>query len=152
MINTGEKFIIFIIILCALGCLLSLFFWVESHVISVFVKSTPLDDVVNDIVEDMTEKDIVEYKKESEKHPGSKFHFFGGMAMRNNLGLWRNDSPLTNWFSENGVFHGDDRSATIYKALWCKLNDKPFDIKKEASHYQAYWKQKGVNPDGTEIS
>lgn len=112
---------------------------------------TPLDELIDEIVEGMTSKEIEDYKKESYKHPGSKYHFWGGMNMRNSLHLWEHDTPLTKYFSSVGIFHGDDRSGTIYKALWCRLMNKPLDIKAEADFYKRFWAKNGLNADGSPI-
>jgi hypothetical protein len=55
---------------------------------------TSLDEAVDRIIAQMSEEDKASYCKENPDHPGSQFHFFGGMAMRNNWGLWEQDTPL----------------------------------------------------------
>lgn len=109
----------------------------------------PLENLIDEILSKMTEEDMSRFAKEPEDHPGVRFHFTGGMAMRNEFRLWQNDTPLTMWFSSHGIFHGDDRSATIYKALWCRLNQRYFSITDEAEHFRAFWARSGHNPDGS---
>ena len=67
------------------------------------------------------------------------YHFNGGMAMRNQWGLWQQGSRLATWFREHGITHADDSSACIYKALRCRLTKRPFDIAVEAEHYREWW-------------
>ena len=99
----------------------------------------------------MTDEARVRFAKESGTSPGSKFHFGGGMAMRNNWGLWDKEQPLTTWFRNNGIWHADDMSSLIYKAYWCFLNDMRFDIDNEVYFYESYWKMTGVGFDGVKL-
>jgi hypothetical protein len=114
--------------------------------------TNPLEELIEQMVAQMTVEDQITFAQEPEDHPGSQFHFSNGMSMRNELHLWEHTTPLTRWFSEQGIFHGDDRSGTIFKALWCRLRNKPFDIKAEAEFYRVFWARNGVNPDGTPIN
>jgi len=71
--------------------------------------------------------------------------------MRNAWGLWYNETGISKWFQSHGVLHGDDRSGIIFKALWCRLNNKPFSIDNEAAYYISYWKQHGCKADGSPL-
>ena len=102
-----------------------------------------LDEAVDQLLSQMSESDKQAYRREDPDHPGSRFHFGGGMAMRNRWSLWDHDTPLSQWFLSHGIFHGDDRSAVIFKALYCRLTDTPFDIAKEAAFYEAFWAKSG---------
>lgn len=110
-----------------------------------------LDEAVDQIISDNSKEAMDEFKLEPEDSPGARFHFFGGMNMRNAWGLWYNETPISKWFQFHGVLHGDDRSGIIFKALWCRLNNKPFDIDAEAAYYINYWKQKGCKADGSPL-
>ena len=59
------------------------------------------------------------------------------------------DETVDEILSKYNIMHGDDRSAIIFKALWCRLNDKPIRIEEEAAFYIRYWADKGLNPDGS---
>ena len=45
-----------------------------------------------------------------------------GLAIRNVLGLWRDEAPLTRWFIERGFVHGDDTAGVILRAYWRRLH------------------------------
>jgi hypothetical protein len=92
-----------------------------------------------------------QFMLEPEDAPGGKYHHFSGMAMRNAWGLWVKEQPLTQWFRAHEIWHADDMSAIIYKALWFRLHEKKFDIDKEAKYYKAYWKKQGIGFDGAEL-
>lgn len=98
-----------------------------------------LDEAVDRLVAQMTEMDKDRYVKEDPTCPGVRFHFSGGMAMRNEWGLWGEESSLGQWFADHGIMHGDDRSACVYKALYCRLCGESFDIADEAAYYREYW-------------
>lgn len=52
-------------------------------------------------------------------------HWGLGLAVRNVLGLWRDDAPLTQWFEARGFVHAADISATILRAYWRSLHGLP---------------------------
>jgi hypothetical protein len=49
-------------------------------------------------------------------------HWGLGLAIRNVLGLWRDDAPLTRWFAARGFVHGDDMASVILRAYWRRLH------------------------------
>jgi hypothetical protein len=67
------------------------------------------------------------------------FHFFGGMSLRNNWGLWHNETAIAKWFTEKGLYHGDDRFDILQKAVKSKINGSNFDIDYEIKYYQDWW-------------
>jgi hypothetical protein len=95
-----------------------------------------LDEAVQFLFDHTAADEKVEFSKEPE---GTSTMFWGGMAMRNNWGLWEKGQPLTQWFREHRIWHADDMSSIIYRAFWCKLNDKPFNINDEVVYYLNYW-------------
>lgn len=98
-----------------------------------------LDEALDLIIHSSRKEDLAAFAATPEGDYATMLHFGAGMAMRNNWGLWHNETGIAKWFRDNGIFHGDDRSGTIYRALWCRLNNAPFDIKAEAAHYEAFW-------------
>ena len=49
-------------------------------------------------------------------------HWGLGLAIRNVLGLWRDDAPLTRWFTARGFDHGDDMASEVLRAYWRRLH------------------------------
>jgi uncharacterized protein DUF6794 len=49
-------------------------------------------------------------------------HWGLGLAIRNVLGLWRDDAPLTRWFAARGFVQGDDMASEILRAYWRRLH------------------------------
>lgn len=62
-----------------------------------------------------------------------------GQWIRNAWGLWDVDSPLTKWFAERDVYHADDKSAMIMKALYKHLNGDDYDFDADVKMYESYW-------------
>ncbi len=83
----------------------------------------------------------------------SNTFFGGGMAMRNEWGLWRKTGPLNKWFRANGIWHGDDKSAIIFKTFACRVGGETLDIAKEAAHYADFWlRTAGQGFDGKQVA
>jgi hypothetical protein len=49
-------------------------------------------------------------------------HWGLGLAIRNVLGLWREDAPLTQWFAARGFAQSDDMSIEVLRAYWRRLH------------------------------
>lgn len=87
----------------------------------------------------------------------ARFHHFTGMAIRNNWGLWKKNSPIVKELQNKyGLFgHGDDCSGLILAGLWTKVGggDVEKTLADEAKGYIAHWKRSGINhATGEEIS
>jgi hypothetical protein len=96
---------------------------------------TTLDEAVDYLVAYMSDDDKKAYAAGA---PAP--HFSLGMSLRNDWGLWFNETPLGKWFEANGIHHGDDRSGVIFDALRARLKGEPFDIKEQADYYRKWWK------------
>lgn len=110
-----------------------------------------LDEAIQFLLNNIKTEDAEQFAKKPEHSAGVDLHFNAGMAMRNGWGLWIKEQPLTQWFRNHRVWHADDMSAIIYHAVWCKLNDKSFDIEKEADYYVDYWASQGFGFDGKPV-
>ena len=49
-------------------------------------------------------------------------HWALGLAIRNVLELWREDSPLAQWFAARGFAHVDEMSIELLRAYWRRLH------------------------------
>jgi hypothetical protein len=49
-------------------------------------------------------------------------HWGLGLAVRNVLGLWRDDAPLTRWFEGRGLSHVGDMTNAVLRAYWRRLH------------------------------
>lgn len=75
------------------------------------------------------------------------FHFTGGMALRNWLGLWNKTTPLSQHFrSRFGLGHADDIGAIIIKATLAKLKGQDYDPTPDVERFKAHWRANGIDP------
>jgi hypothetical protein len=126
---------------------------VSAAIKPVFIPET-LDEAVDYLVKNRPPSDAAFIRGNSLNEFIAGSHMFGGMSMRNSWGLWFNETAIGKFFQERGLHHGDDRSAVILKAFWCKMNDKPFSLDTEVAYYRDYWANAGVDPDtlGMEVA
>lgn len=95
---------------------------------------TTLDEAVDYLISHMSKDD-----RQAFAHGAPVPHFGVGMSIRNDWGLWFNESALGKWFQSHGIMHGDDRSGTIFDALRARLRGETFDIKAQADWYRRFW-------------
>lgn len=75
------------------------------------------------------------------------YHFTGGMAVRNSLGLWDRESPLHRHMLERfGLCHADDTGAMISAAAHAHRNNLPYDPEEDARRFKVYWRAMGRDP------
>lgn len=82
---------------------------------------------------------------------GGLFHHGVGTYLRNAWGLHGSETPISQHLESLGIFHGDDKSGTIFRALWHHLHGKPFDASKDVEIYRAHWAEYGLDMDGTPL-
>lgn len=71
-----------------------------------------------------------------------KLHHTLGQWIRNNWGLWQEDSPLHQWFKTTyGLWHADDMSGLILESFWHHLRNEPLDIDAQVQKYKEYWEK-----------
>ena len=104
---------------------------------------TTLTEVVDMIIAGMSPESI-EVVKQS---PPENFHHGFGTDMRNNLGLWDTNRPISIWFQKHlELSHGDDLSGIIMKMTWAKVRNEFFDPFAEAERYHKHWRGFGIDP------
>ncbi len=84
-------------------------------------------------------------EKDTVKQP--MFHFTGGMAVRNQLGLWDRSSPLHKHMLERfGLCHADDTGMMITHAADAKKNGQLYDPAADVKRCKDHWRAYGLNP------
>lgn len=61
----------------------------------------------------------------------SKYHFGLGSNLRNNWGLWKQNSRLNQYFTQFGIVSADDMSSIILACFWDILNGKPANLSRQ---------------------
>ena len=106
---------------------------------------TTLDEALDLLLKKFTAEDL-----ETLKRTGVPpwWHLGGGMAVRNEWGLWRG-SALAQQFKALGIFHADDMSGIIMESLVRKLRGEPLDVPGQVKYYQAYWAKQSAGKKKT---
>lgn len=111
---------------------------------------TTLNEAVDQILAQMTAADKRAYAKGAEENAGVLLHHGTGTALRNDWGLWFDKTGISRHLRKHRIVHGDDRSATIFKALWRRLHDLPIDdtwLAEQAAFYEKFWNKSGLTWD-----
>lgn len=72
-----------------------------------------------------------------------QLHDSFGRWIRNNWGLWDQNSELHKYFKTLGLWHADDMSSVILESFWHHLRNEPLDIDAQIEKYKKYWKENG---------
>lgn len=110
-----------------------------------------LQGTIDHIIATTDAEELERFAAAGERDYMTTLGHFAGMGLRNRLGLWEKSQPLVQWFRLWGLWHADDLSAIIYRALWLRLNGRAIDMTKERDYYEAFWKRKGIGFDGVPI-
>ncbi len=86
---------------------------------------------------DSTKNQIIDL---SEQEFLARTHFFTGMWIRNNWGLWRG-GKLAKYFNNLGIYHPDDMSSIILTSYYRHLHNQDLKVEEQIKFYQDYWKE-----------
>lgn len=80
------------------------------------------------------------FKNADEEEAVVKSHHGLGRWIRNNWGLWTQDSKLFEYLSKLGLHHADDMSGVILTSYHRHLNKKELGLDAQIKHYIDFWK------------
>lgn len=106
-----------------------------------------LDKAVDYLVENCPPDELETLKQMGERAFVGKTHHVLGRWLRNNWGLWKEDSDLSKHFQEIGIYHADDMSGIILTCFFRKVNGIDLNLEKQVKKYIEFWKKEGY-PDG----
>lgn len=76
-----------------------------------------------------------------------RFHFSGGMQIRNSLGLWNKEGILYKHMQERfGLGHADDTGMLITNAARALNKGEEYNPWIDVERCKKHWEQYGVNP------
>jgi len=84
-------------------------------------------------------EDINDFKEMTEESAIAVCHHTVGRSIRNDWGLWKEDSPLVKWFNEKKIYHADDMSSIIIISFHRKINGKDINLDNQIEKYIEYW-------------
>lgn len=92
-------------------------------------------------------EDIKDFIEAPESKALGVSHMSIGMWIRNNWGLWKEDSPLAMWFISHGIFHADDMSGVILTSYHRHKNGLDVKFDEQVKKYKDFWDNyDGGNP------
>jgi len=75
------------------------------------------------------------------------FHFTGGMAIRNSLGLWDKENPLYKHMKDRfGLCHADDTGSLITNAAYALKNGQEYNPEADVERFKKHWISLGYDP------
>jgi hypothetical protein len=83
------------------------------------------------------------FKSAEEDEAVIQSHHGLGRWIRNNWGLWSQDTKLFEYFTNLGLHHPDDMSSVILTSYHRHLNDKKLSLDEQIKYYIEYWKNQG---------
>jgi len=92
-----------------------------------------------DALDNMDVVDSIRWLAMNETQALAQAHHGFGTTLRNNWGLWDENSELYKYFKEMGLFHADDMSSVILKSYHRYKNGKDQKIDEQIKRYQEYW-------------
>jgi len=84
------------------------------------------------------------FKEWSEEKSVAKLHHSLGRWIRNNWGLWDENSKLSKWFKGRGIWHADDMSLIIITSYCRKTKGQPIKLQDQIQGYIKYWSELGL--------
>lgn len=97
---------------------------------------TNLEDILDYLDKSVSKEDKAEFLKSK---LGS-FHNSIGRAMRNDWGLWDQNSEISQWFLSIGIWHADDMSGIILDSFRRRLIGLDIELNYQVENYKFYWK------------
>jgi len=81
------------------------------------------------------------FKEAGEEDAIAQSHHGLGTWIRNNWGLWDEDSQLRGYFKKLGLKHADDMSGVILTSYHRHLNDIELGLDEQIKYYIEFWKK-----------
>jgi len=75
-----------------------------------------------DLLDDLIPTATKQYLHSLAESDLDREHWGLGLAIRSELGLWREDAPLTQWFVARGFDKGEEMSIALVRAYWRRLH------------------------------
>lgn len=68
-----------------------------------------------------------------------------GRKIRNDWGLWKEDSNLFRYFKSLGIWHPDDMSGIILVSYWRLKHNQPINLDQQIKYYQDFWEKEKIS-------
>jgi hypothetical protein len=109
-------------------------------------KNIPAPSTLEEAMETLTKllspEEQVNFTRMSEDEVGGLHHSFG-MWLRNNWGLWDENSAMCQHMKSLGFMHADDMSGSLMREFWARMNNLPSKLAEEIQYYKEFWAKAG---------
>jgi hypothetical protein len=104
-------------------------------------------EAVDTIVESLSEEVKEKIRELESDNFVNIVHHSMGRGIRNDLGLWQNDSPIKlDAVNTYGIAHADDISGLVLSWAAARIKGKHFDPQEHAQKYRDFWQKQGQDP------
>lgn len=90
----------------------------------------------------LTIEEQIEFARMHEQEIIRMHHGFG-MWLRNNWGLWDENSAMCRYMKSLGFMHADDMSHSLLREFWARMNKLPSKLAEEIQEYKEFWTKSG---------
>lgn len=104
-------------------------------------KPTTVDDCMKAFTEMLTPEEQAQLSMMTKDELGMCHHALG-QFIRNNWGLWQEDSPLCMHMKALGFIHADDMSMSLIEEWWARMNKLPSTMEDDVKRYAEFWKER----------
>lgn len=121
-----------------------------NTILSTLTIPKDLGDAVDQLAEFLRDKNQLQsFKDMPLEDCAGVYHHSIGALMRNEWGLWGSETRISKHLESLGIYHADDKSATIFRALWHRENGRLYRMHEDVEMYRTHWAQFGLDIDGT---
>lgn len=103
-----------------------------------------LEEAMEILTKLLTSEEQINFTRMSENDIGRMHHGFG-QWLRNNWGLWDENSAMCKHMKSIGFVHADDMSGSLLREFWRRMNNLPSKLAEDLELYREHWKKYG-NP------
>ncbi len=100
---------------------------------------TNLTEAIQQLTSSISPEQQIKFMDMDEADFTSDAHLLFGASIRNEWGLWKDDSPLVKWFNSIGIEHADDMSSIVITSFYRTITSKTIDLYSQIKEIQDYW-------------
>jgi hypothetical protein len=102
------------------------------------------------ILDSLDIADKESWVNKSEESATALAHMGIGRTLRNEWGLWKQDSKLYRYFTGLGIFHPDDMSSIVLTSYHRKKNNEPINLEEQVQGFIKFWKERETIVDDSD--
>lgn len=100
---------------------------------------TNLEEAIEHLTKSITPEEQIKIMGMTERDFTSGSHFGIGINIRNEWGLWKEETPLVKYFHSIGINHPDDMSDIILTSTCRTIMAQPVNLEGQLKKKKDYW-------------